>query len=153
VVKGALGMITVEVSLVIKRPVDEVFAFLADLENNMRWRSSQIEVRKTSKGPISVGTTYRMVNNVLGRRIEGEGVVTEYEQNRKYTSVSRSGYLPLEARRVFEPVDGGTRVTLVLRAEPAGFFKIAQPLFATMARRRIESDAANLKDLMESGAL
>jgi len=146
-------MIKVAVSLVINRPVDEVFAFLGDLENNMRWRSSQVEVRKTSKGPIAVGTTYRMVNSVLGRRIEGEGVVTEYEPNRKYTSVSRSGYLPLKAQRVFEPVAGGTRVTLILQAEPAGFFKIAQPLLATMARRRIESDAANLKDLMEHGPL
>ena len=146
-------MINVEVSTVINRPVDEVFAFLSDLENNLRWRASQIEARKTSEGPIGVGTTYRMVNNVLGRRIEGEGVVTEYEPSRSFTSVSRSGYLPLEAQRIFEPVEGGTRVTFVLRAEPAGFFKIAEPLVAAMARRRIESEAANLKDLMEAGAL
>lgn len=146
-------MVNVEVSTVINRPVDEVFAFLSDLENNLKWRASQVEAWKESEGPIGVGTTYRMVNNVLGRRIEGQGVVTGYEPSRKFTTVSRSGYMPLEAQRIFEPVEGGTRVTFVLRAEPAGFFKAAEPLLATLARRRIESEAANLKDLMEAGAL
>jgi len=146
-------MIHAEVSIVINRPLEEVFAFLSDLENNLKWRSGQIEAKKTSVGPIRVGTTYRMVNNVLGRRIEGEGEVTEYEPNRKFTSIGRSGYLPLEAQRVFEPVEGGTRVTFVLKAEPGGFFKLAEPLVATLAKRRVEMDAANLKDMMEAQAL
>jgi len=70
-------MITIEVSIVINRPLEEVFAFLSDLENNLKWRPGQIEAKKTSAGPIGVGTTYRMINNVLGRRIEGEAEVTD----------------------------------------------------------------------------
>jgi uncharacterized membrane protein len=146
-------MINVEVSIVINRPIGEVFDFLSNMENNMKWRTSQQEVKKLSEGPIGVGTTYRMVNHILGRQLETEAVVIEYEPNRKYTTRDKSGNLPLEAQRIFEPVEGGTRVTLKLQADPSGVFKIAAPLFATMAKRSIESDITNLKDLMEAGAL
>ena len=146
-------MINVEVSTVINRPIGEVFDFLSNMENNMKWRTSQQEVKKLSVGPIGVGTTYRMVNHVLGRRLETEAEVIEYEPHRKYTSRDKSGNLPLEAQRIFEPVDGGTRVTLKLKADPSGVFKIGAPLFASMAKRSLESDIANLKDLMEAGVL
>jgi carbon monoxide dehydrogenase subunit G len=150
--KGDRGVINVEVSIVINRPLDEVFAILSDLENNLKWRSGMIEAKKTSAGPIGVGTTYRMINNVLGLRIEGEVEVTEYEPNRKYATVNKSG-APIETRRTFEPLEGRTRVTFIVKAELGGVIKLAQPLVASMAKRRVESDAANLKDLMEAHAL
>ena len=146
-------MMKFEVSIVINRPVEEVFAFLSNVESNLTWRSSQIEAKKTSDGPIGVGTTYRMVNNVLGRRLEGESEVIEYEPNRKVTVKIKSGYFPFVAQRIFEPAEGGTRVRFVVEAEPGGVFKLAEPLLASMAKRRVEADAANLKDLMEARAL
>jgi uncharacterized membrane protein len=146
-------MVRIETSMVINRPVEEVFAFLSNMENNMKWRTSQQEVKKLSEGPIGLGTTYRMVNHVLGRQLETEAEVIEFEPNRKYTSRDKSGTLPLKAQRIFEAVEGGTRVTFRLQADPGGVFKIAAPLFATLAKRGIESDAAKLKDLLEAGAL
>jgi len=145
-------MISVECSTIINRPVEEVFDFLSNMENNLKWRASQIEVRKTSAGPIGVGTTYRLVNSLLGRRVELEAEVTEYLPNRKYTSIDKSGTLPLRAQRIFEPVEGGTRVTVLLKAEPGGLFKLADPLLARLVQRRIASDLANAKDLIETGA-
>jgi len=44
-------------------------------------------------------------------------------------------------------------VTFVLKAEPGGFFKLAEPLVASMGKRRLETDVANLKDLIEAHAL
>src|SRR5574341_949488 len=131
-------MINVEVSIVINRPIGEVFGFLSNMENNMKWRISQQEVKKLSEGPIGVGTTYRMVNHVLGRQLETEAEVIEFEPNRKYMTRDKSGTLPLEAQRIFEAVEGGTRVTFILRADPSGIFKIAAPLFASLAKRSIE---------------
>jgi hypothetical protein len=85
--------------------------------------------------------------------MEGESEVTEYELNQKVTFVSKSGYFPFEVQRIFEAAEGGTRVTFTMRAEPGGFIKLAEPLVATMAKRRAGADAANLKDLMEAHAL
>jgi carbon monoxide dehydrogenase subunit G len=145
-------MVNMEVSIVINRPLDEVFASLADLESNVKWRSGTVEAQQTSTGPIGVGTTYRMVNSVFGRRLEGEAEVTEFEPNRKFVTKTRSGY-SIEAERIFEPVEDGTKVTFVVKADLAGFFQLAEPLVAGMGKRRLESDVADLKDLIESGVL
>ncbi len=145
-------MINVEVSVVIHRPLAEVFAILSNLENNMRWRSGMIAAEKISTGPIDVGTTYRMINSLFGRQVEGQAVVTEYELNRKYATVNKSG-LPIETQRIFEPVNGGTRVTFAVKAELGGFFNLAKPLFTTIGKRRLERDAAKAKELIEAGAL
>ena len=67
-----------ESSIVINRPVEEVFALLSNQENNPKWQAESLEVKKTSDGPIGVGTTFHSVGQFLGRRVEGEYEVTEY---------------------------------------------------------------------------
>ncbi len=146
-------MAKIEISTVINRPVEEVFAVLSNYENNPKWISASIEAKKTSQGPIGVGTTWRTVVKFLGRRIEGENEVTEYEPNRGYAVKSKSGPFPVENGVTFERVEGGTRVTLTTVAEPGGFFKLAEPLLVSMVKRQFEADFVNLKDLMEAHAL
>jgi carbon monoxide dehydrogenase subunit G len=143
-------MFQVQVTIVINRPLEEVFGFLSDLENNLKWRPGMIEANKKSTGPIGVGTTYRMINNFFGRRIEGEAVVTEYEPHRKYATTNKSG-LQIKTQRTFEPVDGGTMVTFSVWTELGGIFKLVEPLMATIGKRRLEADATTVKKLIETG--
>jgi uncharacterized protein YndB with AHSA1/START domain len=145
-------MLKIESTAVINRPVEDVFAVLSNLENNPKWSSAFLEVKKTSDGPIAVGTTWRAVQKVFGQGLESEVEVTEYEPNRKWTQKGKSPFL-VQVRTTFESVDGGTQVNLRLEGEPGGFFKLAEPLVAMMAKRGIEGDLANLKDLMEAHAL
>jgi uncharacterized membrane protein len=100
-----------------------------------------------------VGTTGRFVSKFLGRRIENESVVTEFEPNRKYSWQSKSGPFPFQASMTFEGTEGGTQVNATIEAEPGGFFKLAEPLIVSMAKRQFQSDFDNLKDLMEANAL
>ena len=146
-------MVKLEISTVINRPVEEVFAFLSIPENDPKWISSSNDVKKTSEGPIGVGATFRTVVRFLGRRIEGESEITEYEPKRRYATKSKSGPVPVKSRVTFERVEGGTRVTDTQVAEPDGFFKLAEPLLVSMVKRQFEADFANLKDLMETHAL
>jgi uncharacterized protein YndB with AHSA1/START domain len=142
-----------EISTVINRPVEEVFAVLSNYENNPKWFPSAIEVKQTSEGPIGVGTTYRTVLTFLGRRIEGETEFTEYEPTRRFAAKSTSGPFPVENRTTFERVEAGTRVTFTTVAEPGGFFKLAEPLLVSMVKRQFEAAFVNLKDQMEAHAL
>jgi uncharacterized membrane protein len=143
-------MAKLEISSVINRPVEEVFAFVSNYENLPKWNSLSSEVKKTSEGPIGVGTTYRTVVKFLGQRIEGETEVTEYEPNRSIAHKAKSGPFPVENRTTFERVEGGTQVSFITEAEPGGFFKLAEPLLVSMLKRQFEGDFANLKDLMEA---
>jgi uncharacterized protein YndB with AHSA1/START domain len=115
-------MAKLEFSTVINRPIEEVFALLSNPENSPKWNSGSVEVKKTSAGPIGVGTTYRSVRTFLGQRIEGETEFIAYEPNRSYATKSKSGPFPVKSGVTFERVEGGTRVTGTLVGEPGGFF-------------------------------
>jgi len=145
-------MAEIEVSTVINRPIEEVFAFAANIENNPQWQSSVSEARITSEGPIGVGTTYRYVAQLLGRQMDTVGEYTAYEPNRKYSFKSTSGPFPIEGGLTCEAAEGGTKVALAVEADIGGFFKIAEPLVVRMIRRQMEADMGNLKDLLEAQA-
>ena len=54
-------------SIHIDRGAEEVFAFVADAENNPRWRSYVVETIWLDDGPMRVGRRGRQVSKVLGR--------------------------------------------------------------------------------------
>ena len=146
-------MLKIEISTVINQPVEEVFAVASNPEDYVKWSPGLVEAKKTSEGPIGVGSTYRLVRMFLGQRLEGDLELTEYEPNRKFTLDSKSRPFPGEARWTFDAVEGGTRVSVVVQAEPGGFFKLAEPLLGSFTKRTNETELANLKDLMEAHAL
>ena len=145
-------MTKLEASVVINRPTEEVFAFVADIEKMSQWMSELVEAKQTSEGPVGVGTTVNAVANVLGRRAESIQEVAEYEPNSKFAIKSTSGPVATKDKFTFESVAGGTKVTRVTEAELGGFFKLAEPLVARMLRRQFETNFANLKDLLEAQA-
>jgi uncharacterized membrane protein len=145
-------MAKIEVSTVINRPVEEVFAVLSNEENRPKWSSTTIEVKKTSEGPIGVGTTWRAVDRIFGRRMERDSVYTAYELHRKLTQKSTSGPVPFEVQSIYEPVDGGrgTRVIIIAEAQPSGLFKLAGSFLMMIRKRQFARDLANLKAMIEA---
>ena len=147
-------MDAIELSIVIKRPIEESFAFLANLENDVKWHSAFVEVRKTSGGSPGVGARFLVFEGVLSRRTPGtEYEVTEYEPDRIAAWKTVAGPLPLKFRRTFERVDNGTRFAVRYEGEPRGFLKLAWPLITRMVKRQQGNDMRNLKELMEGRAL
>lgn len=146
-------MIKIEKSVTIKRSVAEVFEFMSNSENDPQWQSGIEEVRKTSEGPIGVGTTFLEVNQMLGRRIKSTIEYIEYEANRKIGLKSVSGPIPFKMTGTFESVlEDETKVTLVGEGDVGGFFKLAEPLVSSMLNKQMESNIAKLKDLLDTNA-
>jgi carbon monoxide dehydrogenase subunit G len=136
--------------LIIKRPVEEVFAFLSNRENDPLWESQTVEVVKTSDGPIGPGTTWRQVAQILGQRMVGEIVFAEYEENRKITTKSQSGSIPVEARMTFAPAEGGTRLDVTIQVRLGGILGLAEPLVARTFQRQMGSSFGRLKELLDA---
>jgi len=146
-------MIKIETSIVINSLIEEVFAFVTDVEKQPRWSAELVEAKKTSEGPVGVGTTFSGVVKFLGRRMESDHEVSEYEPNSKFAFKVTSGPVPIEADEyTFESVAGGTKVSVVVEGETGGFFKLGEPIFARMGKRQYETNFANLKDLLEAQA-
>ena len=145
-------MIKIEQTVVINRPVEEVFEFIANPENLSLWAGAVKESKLISEGPVGVGSTSTNVIELLGRRIESVNEVTEYELNSKIATKSTSGPMPVESKQTLKAVEGGTEVTNSAKLEGAGVFKLAEPIFARMVNRQVDMDFANLKDLLEARA-
>ena len=145
-------MVKVETSIVIKRPVEEVFEFLLTPGNTLQWQTGVMESEQTSEGPVGVGTTLRSVSTLLGKRLESTLEITEYEPNKKVGFKTLSGTIPVEGSYTFESVEGGTKLELEGEGEVSGVFKLAEPLVARTAQRQWEGSFATLKDILEAGA-
>ena len=63
----------------IDRPIDEVFAFLADGENDTKFSSRVLEIAKTTDGPPGVGTVYASTVKDAGVKFKREFKLTEFE--------------------------------------------------------------------------
>jgi uncharacterized membrane protein len=146
-------MDTFELSIVINRPAEAVFEYLANLENDLQWRREWVETRKLSDGSPGVGATFRLTGEMFGRRIPTVYEVTEYEPCRTAAWKAVSGPFPLAFRRTFEPVEGGTRVTIRYDiSQVRGFGKLVLSLLAGSVRRQHEGDLRRVKELFEARA-
>jgi uncharacterized membrane protein len=143
-----------ELSIMIERPIEEAFAVLANLENDVKWHSAFVEVRNTSGGSLGVGARFLVFEGLRGRRTPAtEYEVTEYEPNRVAAWKTVSGPLQLRFWRTFERVDGGTRFAVRYEGAPRGFLTLAWPLITRVAKRQQGGDMRKLKELMEVRAL
>ncbi len=138
-------MIKIERTLTIHRPVDEVFAYLSDVEHGPRYISGQREAHKTSTGPMGIGTTFATSGKFLRRRTTCK--VTEYEPNRRIAWQATSG-----ARAAttwgFQPSGPSTRITFTRVADAHGLFRLPESLLQGLANGRIDQDLATLKELL-----
>jgi uncharacterized membrane protein len=142
-------MIKNENSIVIDRPIEEVFAYVGDLENGLQWQSNLLDVRRTTEGPLGIGTQYTSVRKLMGRKMQDTVEFVAYEPNKGLTFRSTSRSMPMETSQRFESTAEGTRVTTVIELHPGGFMGLAEPLLAANLRRWMETHFGDLKDLLE----
>jgi hypothetical protein len=142
-----------EIVAVIDRPVEDVFAGLANVDRAPDWNPGVTEVRRSSVSPLEVGSTMVYVGKFLGRNFESPSKCTEYIPNERLTTKTVSGPFHLEIENTLESVDGGTKVTSIYRGESKGFFKLAEPVVVRLAKKQFETATENLKALLEADAL
>ena len=72
----------IEATVVINRPIVEVFARWSEVERYPEWFDMSIERRKMTEGPLRVGTVYHAIDKLPpGRRVEATLEITAYQPN------------------------------------------------------------------------
>lgn len=144
-------MATLQKSVTINRPIEEVFAFVADIRNNVKWQAGVIAAEVLSEGPVGVGTKYKLDMEVMGRKLETTGELIAYDPPKKYGWKATSGPFPVSGSTTLETVLRGTLVVDTIEAKPRGFFKIVEPLLVRRQQRQLEADMAKLEGLLDRG--
>jgi uncharacterized membrane protein len=145
----------VKQSIVINLPVEEIFAYMSDIENMVDWSSAIIAVRKISPGELHVGATVQSTIRFLGKWLDITFEIVEYEPSRYLTLKSISGVTPCLFCYQFEPSeDGGTIISQgTIIHLTGGILDLAEPVVTNVVRRQLEHDLLTLKDILEARTL
>lgn len=140
---------------VIQAPPEDVFAFVADAENNPAWHAHVVETRWVDDGPTRLGRRGRQFSRLWGRDWAFVAEVAEWEPP------VRVAFQVVEGMRIHttidvEPADGGaSRVTLIVRTPRLpgpGVDAFASRLMKAVTRGRESGDFRRLREAIERPA-
>jgi uncharacterized protein YndB with AHSA1/START domain len=140
----------IEREIVINRPVEEVFDFLADGRNEPHYNPHMLRAEQTSAGPVGPGTQFRTEVTNNGRSMEMVYEITAYERPQRLAGRTIKGPIDVQSTETFDSVPGGTHFRWVMELESRGLFKLISPLVARMMGRNLDTLLANIKRLLEA---
>lgn len=143
-------MIRIEGEIVIARPVEEVFDFVADARNELRHNPRMLRAEKLSPGPIGLGTRFRDEVKSMGRPAEITIEIIGFERPRRLTNSIHMATMGVRGGLTFDPVPAGTRMRWAWELMPRGVFKLMTPLIARIGKRMEQRVWASLKRVMEA---
>lgn len=142
----------IEQSIIINRPIEEVFDVATCQERCLVWRGPIIATKKLSDGPSGVGSTFAHTVKFLGVTVEANPEITEWEPPYRATVENRTGPVSYDSTFTFEATDGGTKMTTRIAASPRGAFRhIPDPIVHNAIARQHKADLEALKELLETG--
>jgi uncharacterized protein YndB with AHSA1/START domain len=136
--------------VVIKAPIGDVFAFLADGSNNLKWRPGVMDITPPAGGAAQGAVFRQGLRGPKGNRFDGDYRITEYDPPAKLAFQVIAG--PARPRGLFElsePVPGATTVKFSLDLEPRGFMKMAMKMMTAAIERTMRQEVAYLGKLKE----
>lgn len=137
----------------IDRPIDQVFAFLADGENDPKFSARVLEMAKKTDGPPGVGTVYASTVKDAGMKTKREFELTEFEAPTKirWAETSKNLVTAPEGGYDLAPAGEGTSVTFFNVLEGHGFGALIAGLALRSARKGADAFAQAIKAAVEAG--
>jgi carbon monoxide dehydrogenase subunit G len=140
-------------SIVIERPIEEVFAVATDVTKTGRWFPGEVEEFWITPPPHGVGSVRRAVVKMMGQRTENDATVTEFDPPRHGVLAGERGGLRWTGVVDCTPVEGGTRLDFTFEANASGAARLILGTFMGWYRKSWDTGLANLKRMMEAGEL
>jgi uncharacterized membrane protein len=139
-------MIEFEKTIIVERPLDEVFAFISDFENLSKWNCYVIDVKKLTKGSVGVGTIYHQTRKTAQQNFK----VVEFEPDRVVTIETLHPERKLHMRFQFDSIENGTKLLEEWKLEnsvPGPF----NWLVIRKVKSAVSENLEKLKILLETG--
>jgi uncharacterized protein YndB with AHSA1/START domain len=147
-------MTTVDLTVTIDRPVEDVFRVLTNPAITPRWSTNAIEEHVTTAGPVGVGSRRRAtIKRFGGGTTENEIEVTAIEANRRLAMRSVESPVPFSSAYTLTPIGPSTRVDWSWAFELNGVLRLLGPLVASMFARTFRADLGRLKSMMGADEL
>lgn len=142
-------MVHIAGEIIIRRPVEDVFDFVADERNEPRYNPRMVRVEQITSGPIGAGTRYEAEVRNRGRSATMTIAYTVYARPQRLESSTHLSNMQVEGTLTFDPIPEGTRMRWSWEVEPRGVLKLMTPLVARMGCHQEETIWTGLKHVLE----
>lgn len=145
-------MIRASWSIVVDRPPEQVFDYIADLKHEPQWNPDASNVVKKTDGEIRQGTVFEEDYRRVGHYVT---TVDSFDRPRDLGFDARNPKTDALVRFHLEPRgESQTEVSCRMELTMKGGFKLAEPLLGPVIRRQIESKRGRmLKRAVEASAV
>jgi uncharacterized protein YndB with AHSA1/START domain len=135
-------------TITIERPVDVVFAYLANLENLPAWNYALSETRQLTPGPPGVGTRYRQTRTIPVHAEESLEI-TEFVPQQKLTVHGTLNSWPADLTYTLHGANESTTLTNTIELRLQGPQNILAPIARTRIKSAVATNLGALKQLLE----
>lgn len=151
--RGGAAAVNIAGEIVINRPIDVVFDFVADERNEPRYNPRLRRVEQTTPGPIGRGTRFCAETiATMGRTAEMVIEYTDFKRPTRLASSTHMSAMDIHGTLTFDPVPAGTRMRWAWVITPRGLLKLMRPLVARLGKRQERAIWAGLKSYLEQPA-
>jgi uncharacterized protein YndB with AHSA1/START domain len=142
-----------DATIVIDRPIEEVFDFLADGENDKKFSSRIVEIAKTTDGPPGVGTVYASTAKDAGVKMKHEFELTAFDRPTRirWTELTKHPLVVAEGGYDLAPEGERTRLRFFNELEGRGIGVLLVGLALRAARKGADDFAESIKAAVEAG--
>jgi carbon monoxide dehydrogenase subunit G len=139
-------------TIVVDRPIEQVFDFLADGENDPKFSPRVQKITNKTGGAPGKGTVYASTVKDAGMKSQREFELTEFERPSKirWTELSKNAVFVTEGGYDLEPAGEGTRLTFFNELEGRGFGKLIVGFALRAARKDADNFAGRIKAAVEA---
>ncbi len=147
-------MIKLESTIVINRPVQEVWDFVSDCTNEPKWHTDCISARHTSPPPLGPGSTQAWAMTYAKGK-EANLRVTACDPGRleQLETVSAPMNVKPTLTYTFAAEGDGTRFTRAMEVHPTGATRSIEPFLRRMMKKNNARYVENLKTALEPSGL
>ena len=140
----------VEGSARIPAPPEQVFAYLADLDNVADWQGGVTAARRTSDGPMGVGSTAIVTRQLMGQRLEAPLTVNAFEPPRRIGIGSEVSGVKAQATLDLAAADEGRATDLAFSMEirGSGLTAFMEPMIASAAGGDLAASLERLRSAL-----
>lgn len=139
-------------SVIIHKPIKEVFRYIASMENVSELMPTVVKVEKITPGELRKGTKFIETRSVRGSEIKADVELLEYEENKLFTTRSNSNGLITEYHYNFSEIEEGTQAEFKAVIKTTGLrMKLTKRFIVNMMQREDGYQLKYLKEMLEDG--
>ena len=140
----------IEGEVLIHRPVEEVFDFVADERTEPTYNRNMLGAEKITDGPIGVGTRFRATIRARRRPMTMDVEYTGFDRPRRIASTTRMAAADFSGTLTFTPTPAGTRLRWSWEARPKGMIRLLSPVFIPIGASQERRMWTALRDHLEA---